>query len=76
MVSFVGYVNALVVENCLLQELPDAVFNQDIVYQEDQQKISLVAAEKDSDSRQRAQYLQDNEALEGVLATLERHRDN
>ena len=51
MMSFVGYVNSLVVESGILHELPKAVLTQHQILREDATKIEVIAGERASDAR-------------------------
>ena len=70
MISFVGYVNSLVVESEILQELPTAVLTQDRIHAETADVIEATAGEKPTDARKREQDENDLKILERVLATL------
>lgn len=73
MVSFIGYVNALVVENTLLQKLPNAVFSQRIILEENEKTISLIAAEGSDYRKRREQDEQDIKTLSEVLDVLKKY---
>lgn len=73
MVSFIGYVNALVVENTLLQKLPNAVFSQRIILEENEKTISLIAAEGSDYRKRREQDEQDIKTLSEVLGVLKKY---
>jgi len=70
MVSFVGYVNALVVEKGILQELPNAILTQKLVSYEDEEIIDKIAGEKEAHAKKRKQHEWDLQTLNGVLKTL------
>ncbi|KAK3377308.1 P-loop containing nucleoside triphosphate hydrolase protein [Lasiosphaeria ovina] len=70
MMSFVGYVNSLVVESGILHELPRAILTQHRILREDAAKIELIAGEKASDARKRERDQADLDTLKRVLETL------
>ncbi|KAK3296515.1 P-loop containing nucleoside triphosphate hydrolase protein [Chaetomium fimeti] len=73
LVSFVGYVNALVVESGILRELPTAIFTPDIVMLESDNMINDIAGEKDTDAKRRERDERDLEELQAVMDVLENH---
>lgn len=70
MMSFVGYVNSLVVESRILEELPTAIFTGRDVICEDAAVIENIAGEKASLARKRNQDENDLKILKAVLETL------
>jgi hypothetical protein len=70
MMSFVGYVNSLVVESGILQELPKAILTEGRIHGEDAAKIETIAGERPSDARQRERDRDDLKILKKVLETL------
>jgi len=70
MVSFVGYVNALVVEKGILQELPNAILTQKLIIYEKEEIINNIAGEKEAHAKKREQMERDLQTLNGVLKTL------
>ncbi|RMJ17705.1 hypothetical protein CDV36_002596 [Fusarium kuroshium] len=52
--SFVPYVNALVVQNGLLEKLPYEVFTYEIISQQDADTISRIAGEKEDEIKKRS----------------------
>jgi hypothetical protein len=70
MITFVANVNALVIENCLMRQLPKAVFSQEIIRSADQQEISLIAEENESHRQQREQCETEIQGLEAALERL------
>ncbi|KAH8820620.1 P-loop containing nucleoside triphosphate hydrolase protein [Xylogone sp. PMI_703] len=75
MVSFVGYVNSLVVESGILDKLPDAVFSQQLIMGEDEKLIKDIAGVKEADAQKREQDLKDLNSLNTILGTLEEYLD-
>lgn len=56
MVSFVGYVNALVVEKGILQQLPNCVLNIEVIQEMDEDTVTKIAREKESMAKQRGKH--------------------
>ena len=73
MVSFVGYVNSLVVENGILQKLPKAILTQKLIIHEDAAMIEKIAGEKEADAKTRERNERDLQTLNSVLKTLKRY---
>jgi len=71
MVSFVGYVNSLVVENGIMQELPNAILTQQLIMCEGAETIEKIAGEREADVKKRERDEQDLQDLNGVLKILE-----
>ncbi|KAF2012834.1 P-loop containing nucleoside triphosphate hydrolase protein [Aaosphaeria arxii CBS 175.79] len=74
MLAFTGYVNALVVDKCILKQLETAVFGQAILDKVTQKKINKITAEDKSEVERRAQKKKDCDALEQLLEVLERNK--
>ena len=72
MLSFTGYVNALVVDKCILRQLETAVFVQAILNNETQDKINKITAEDKGEVERREQNKKDRDALKRLLKVLER----
>ncbi|GAB1311863.1 hypothetical protein MFIFM68171_02073 [Madurella fahalii] len=70
MMSFVGYVNSLVVESGILNELSTAILTGSDINREDVAVIEKIAGEKASRARKRKQDECDLKVLETVLETL------
>lgn len=70
-VPFVGYVNSLVVESGLMQELPNAIFSEQLMRYEEQRIIDRVAGEKEADARKREKNTRVLKSLKDILKTLE-----
>lgn len=70
MMSFVGYVNSLVVESGILDELPKAILTEDRIHCQDATKIEMIAGERASIARKRERDQTDLETLKKVLTTL------
>lgn len=70
MMSFVGYVNSLVVESGILRELPEVVLTQGRILREDAAVIEMIAGERPSDARKRERDEADLQTLCKVLETL------
>ncbi|KAK0625863.1 P-loop containing nucleoside triphosphate hydrolase protein [Immersiella caudata] len=73
LVSFVGYVNALVVESGILRELPTAIFTPVIVMLQDDDVITSIAGEREGDAKRRERDQRDLEELCLVMETLENY---
>ncbi|KAK3933972.1 hypothetical protein QBC46DRAFT_92488 [Diplogelasinospora grovesii] len=71
MTAFVGYVNALVVENGILDELPKAILTQKHIMDADASVLEKIAGEKPSEARQREKDNRELEVLKKALETLE-----
>ena len=72
MLAFTGYVNALVVDKCILRQLETAVFSQAIVYKVTQDKINKITAEDRGEVERREQNKKDCDAMKQHLEVLER----
>lgn len=70
MMSFVGYVNSLVVENGVLNELSVATLTGRDVIHADAAVVGKIAGENVSRARKRKQDEYDLKVLEAVLETL------
>ena len=70
MMSFVGYVNSLVVESGIVCKLPEAILTQRMIIGEDAAKVELIAGVKESEKKQRERDEMDLVALENVLRCL------
>ncbi|KAF3912441.1 hypothetical protein ABW20_dc0102752 [Dactylellina cionopaga] len=70
MMSFVGYVNSMVVENGILRELPKAIFTQEHIRDEKAVMIEKVAGEREDIAKKRERDEQDLQTLKGLLGTL------
>lgn len=68
--SFVGFVNSLVVESGILRELPEALLTPERINCEDAATIEMVAGERPSDARKRQRDEEDLALLRKVLKTL------
>ncbi len=75
MVAFVGYVNALVVENGILQELPRAILTQDYIMTREESVLDKIAGERPSEARQREEAAAELAALEEAERTLRAYTD-
>ncbi|KAK4442178.1 P-loop containing nucleoside triphosphate hydrolase protein [Podospora aff. communis PSN243] len=73
LVSFVGYINALVVESGILRELPTVIFTPIIVMLQNDDMINSIAGEKEGDAKRRERDQRDLEELRAVMETLEHH---
>jgi len=72
MLAFTGYVNALVVDKCILRQLETAVFGQAILDKVTQDKIDKITAEDKGEVERREQNKKDRDALKRILEVLER----
>lgn len=71
MMSFVGYVNSLVVESGILDELPTAILIQQFVMEElDEKDIDEIAVEPSATIQQREQDEKNLESLKRVHVKL------
>jgi hypothetical protein len=75
MVAFVGYVNALVVENGILNELPSAILTQDRIVNAEAALLEKIAGERRSETLQREKDKGELKALEIALGTLRSYND-
>lgn len=73
MTAFVGYVNALVVENGILNNLPKVILTQKQIMHEDGPVLARIAGEKLSETRQREKINCELETLKKVLETLKEY---
>ncbi|RSL42170.1 hypothetical protein CEP54_015578 [Fusarium duplospermum] len=69
--SFVSYVNALVVQNSLLQKLPYEIFTYEIVSEQDADTVSSIAGEKEHDTKKRTECEQKLAILTKAVACFE-----
>lgn len=72
--SFIGYVNALVIQNGLLRKLPFEIFTQEIISKQDAKTIAEIAGEKESDSKRRFELEEKLRILKEALAVFEEYR--
>jgi len=70
MVSFVGYVNALVVEKGILQQLPKCVLNIELIQDMDEGTITKITGEKEEITKQREKHEQSLLILAGVMEAV------
>ena len=70
MLAFLGYVNSLVVQTCILRRLPNAIFSQGGMVDESQEKINEIAAEDEDDVQKREQNERNLNGLKQVLERL------
>ncbi|KAK2686844.1 hypothetical protein QWA68_014729 [Fusarium oxysporum] len=73
LVAFVGYVNALVIENALVKKLPGSIFCQELILKADNETIDKIAAERESDVRRREQDQMELAELREIVRVLERY---
>ncbi|KAK2751844.1 dynamin family protein [Colletotrichum kahawae] len=71
LVSFVSYVNAMVVHNGLLEKLPYEIFTPDIVSTQTSEIVSKIAGEKEDDVRRRAELAEKLSVFEDALRSFE-----
>lgn len=74
--GFVMYMNALVIQNCLLKSLPSEVFTDDIVRKLDVETLSAIAGEKEADIEKRVKCEASLETLRKALSVFEEFRSN
>ncbi len=65
-----GYVNALVIENGILNELPTAILTQDHIIKADPSLLARIAGESPSQAIRRDKDKGELEVLEKALRTL------
>jgi len=70
MVSFVGYVNSLIVENNIMRKLPDAIFTQKIIFDANEQVLMGIAGEKTTDTVEREKKVCSLKELNEILEIL------
>ncbi|EAQ91194.1 hypothetical protein CHGG_03129 [Chaetomium globosum CBS 148.51] len=75
MMAFVGYVNALVVENGILNELPSAILTQAHIVEAEASLLEKIAGERPSDAMQREKDKGELAALKEALKTLNSYND-
>lgn len=71
LVSFVSYVNAMVVHNGLLEKLPYEIFTPDIVSTQTSEVVSKIAGEKEDDVKRRAELAEKLSVFEDALRSFE-----
>ncbi|KAF5229003.1 hypothetical protein FAUST_10692 [Fusarium austroamericanum] len=76
LISFIAYVNALVIHNGLLERIPHEIFTHIIISNQSAKTISYIAGEKANDMRKRSDCERKLEILQKALATLEDFRDD
>ncbi|RSL88997.1 hypothetical protein CEP52_015029 [Fusarium oligoseptatum] len=69
--SFVPYVNALVVQNGLLEKLPYEIFTYEIISEQDADTISSIAGEKEDEIKKRTECEDKLAILRKAVACLE-----
>ncbi|KAK4233413.1 P-loop containing nucleoside triphosphate hydrolase protein [Achaetomium macrosporum] len=73
--AFVGYVASLVVEQRILGQLPDAVFNEKIVRGMSDEDVNKIAGEKPNDAEKRNAIDRDLKTLRVVLKTMQEYQN-
>ncbi|KAH6974515.1 P-loop containing nucleoside triphosphate hydrolase protein [Ilyonectria sp. MPI-CAGE-AT-0026] len=76
LVGFMLYMNAMVIQNCLLKSLISEVFTDDIVRKMDAETLSAVAGEKEADVGKRVQCETSLETLKKALSVFEQFQSN
>ncbi|KIL94297.1 hypothetical protein FAVG1_02860 [Fusarium avenaceum] len=56
LISFISYVNALVIHNALLNQMPYVIFTHSIVSEQTAKTIAQIAGEKETDAKKRFDY--------------------
>ena len=67
---FMGYVNALVVEKCLMEKLPENLFSQRIIRGLESEVLSLIAGENENTAKERKKCEEELNWLEECLKKL------
>ncbi|KAF5551849.1 dynamin GTPase domain-containing protein [Fusarium mexicanum] len=76
LISFIAYVNALVIHNGLLEKVPDEIFTHTIVSEQSAKTISYIAGEKEKDTKKRLDCERKLGILQKALVALENFRNN
>ncbi|KAG9506320.1 hypothetical protein J7337_003303 [Fusarium musae] len=76
LVSFIAYVNALVIHNGLLEKVPHEIFTHTIVSEQSAKTISYIAGEKEKDTKKRLDCERKLGILQKALVALENFRNN
>ncbi|PVI01649.1 P-loop containing nucleoside triphosphate hydrolase protein [Periconia macrospinosa] len=74
MFSFTGYVNALVVDKCILRQLETALFSHAILDEVEQAKINKITAEEKLELEKRERNMKDCSNLKQQLEVLQRYQ--
>jgi hypothetical protein len=67
---FMGYVNALVVEKCLMEKLPENLFSQRIIRGLESEVLSLIAGENENTAKERKKCEEELNCLDECLKKL------
>jgi hypothetical protein len=67
---FMGYVNALVVEKCLMEKLPENLFSQRIIRGLKSEVLSLIAGENENTAKERKKCEEELNWLKECLEKL------
>ena len=65
-----GYVNALVVEKCLMEKLPENLFSQRIIRGLESEVLSLIAGENENTAKERKKCEEELDCLKECLKKL------
>ncbi|SCO76705.1 uncharacterized protein FRV6_00917 [Fusarium oxysporum] len=76
LISFIAYVNALVIHNGLLEKVPHEIFTHTIVSEQSAKTISYIAGEKEKDTKKRLDCERKLGILQKALVALENFRNN
>ena len=70
MISFVGYVNSMIVENGILARLPMDILSQTTIENKTAETIKKIAGEKEAAAKRRERAQKDSLVLSKTLETL------
>ena len=70
MISFVGYVNSMIVESGILARLPMDILSQEIIENKPAETIEKIAGEKGDAAKRRERAQKDSQVLSKTLETL------
>ncbi|KAJ4259741.1 hypothetical protein NW762_007672 [Fusarium torreyae] len=76
LISFIAYVNALVIHNGLLEKVPDEIFTHMIVSEQSAKTVSYIAGEKEEDTKKRSDCEKKLAILRKALVALEDFRNS
>ena len=68
---FVGYVNALVVEQCLMEQIPGELFSPRIVLEQEPQVLDCIAGENEFAAKARRECEEELSQLTECIGKLE-----
>ena len=75
MVGFVGYVNALVIQNGLLQKIPYEIFTHEIISEQTARIVAQIAGEREGDQQKRTDLEEKLRLVKESLDVLDGYQD-